>query len=99
MRGLLPITDDSIYNTSKYRGKGCYGDSVEGCAKAWMKGVNNEDIPAEAFPNRTTIEECIGLPPTFIHTMEHDPCIVDGNIMDCIKYDLTRVWLEESEKD
>ena len=30
------------------------------------------DVPAEAFPGRATVEECVGLPPTFIHAMIND---------------------------
>lgn len=30
------------------------------------------DVPAECFPGRATVEECVGLPPTFIHAMAND---------------------------
>lgn len=40
---------------------------------AWLNGIEGDDVPPEAFANHATVEDCIGLPPTFIHTMEIDP--------------------------
>jgi acetyl esterase/lipase len=36
------------------------------------KLADSADVPAEAFPGRATVEECVGLPPTFIHSMIND---------------------------
>jgi acetyl esterase/lipase len=141
----IPVCDDRlIYGTSKLTGLGWVGSSMNGSCRTWLNGVTGDDVPAEAFANHATVEECIGLPPTFIHTVELDPCAdpcmvyasklmeagvytdihvwggsnhqalstagtmdptneygqryakaFDEDVMDCIKYDLTRSFLQE----
>ena len=42
-------------------------------ARQYLGKLNNSvDVPAECFPGRATVEECVGLPPTFIHAMAND---------------------------
>lgn len=70
----LPIPDDrTIYGTTNLEGEGWVGSGIRNSSKAWLNGLEGDDVPAEAFANHATIEDCIGLPPTFIHTMEIDP--------------------------
>lgn len=71
----IPVIDDRlIYGTSKYIGKGWVGPSMSASSRTWLNGLSGDDVPAEAFANHASVEECIGLPPTFIHTVEGDPC-------------------------
>lgn len=69
-----PIPDERlIYGSSKLCGHGWVGKSMNSSSLAWLNGLAEDEVPAEAFANHATVEECIGLPPTFIHTMEIDP--------------------------
>lgn len=43
-------------------------------SKFYLKGeLNDNAIPAEAYPNHATVEECVGLPATFLHCNANDP--------------------------
>lgn len=71
---LVPICDErTIYPSSKrtisFGGQELYTSSL-----AWLgiEQANSALVPREAFANHATAEECIGLPPTFIHTTEHE---------------------------
>lgn len=69
----VPTVDDRpIYESSKLNGKGWTGAVVEASGKAWLNGYDGAPAP-EAYANYATIEDCIGLTPTFIHTTEADP--------------------------
>lgn len=78
-RGCLvwvPIIDDrplpqyrSLSINSAFWG----GSDAAQSARQYLGKMNNMvDVPAEAFPGRATVEECVGLPPTFIHAMAND---------------------------
>lgn len=72
----VPVLDDrTIYPSSRFEKDGWNGLCTHQSSTAWLhKNTNTADVPAEAFPNHATVEECIGLPPTVIHTGELDPC-------------------------
>lgn len=71
---VVPQTDDreaeghSIYN-------GAWDSITQHHALAQWLGPNfgSSRIGPEALANHATIEDCIGYPPTFIHTVELDP--------------------------
>ncbi len=78
-RGCLvwvPIIDDrplpqyrSLSINSAFWG----GSDAAQSARQYLGKLNNSvDVPAECFPGRATVEECVGLPPTFIHAMAND---------------------------
>ena len=75
-RGVIAsaaITDDRVnYSCSKLSSYGWTGRDLAASAKIWLGELAPDPVPADAFPNRATAEECIGLPPTFIHCDEHD---------------------------
>lgn len=71
---LVPICDErTIYPSSKriisFGGPELYASSL-----AWLgdRQANSAVVPREAFANHATAEECVGLPPTFIHASEHE---------------------------
>lgn len=72
----VPIIDDrplpqyrSLSINSAFWG----GSDAAQSARQYLGKLNNSvDVPAEAFPGRATVEECVGLPPTFIHAMIND---------------------------
>ena len=71
---LVPICDErTIYPSSKrfisFGGPELYASSL-----AWLgdRQANSAMVPREAFANHATAKECVGLPPTFIHTTEHE---------------------------
>lgn len=71
---LVPICDErAIYPSSKreisFGGQELYTSSL-----LWLgdRQSNPAFVPREAFANHATAEECVGLPPTFIHTTEHE---------------------------
>lgn len=78
-RGCLasvPVIDDRLlYESSKLHGHGWVGTSVDASSRSWLSGVEEAAAASpESFANHATIEDCIGLPPTFIVTCEEDPC-------------------------
>lgn len=70
------ITEDRTHFPSNklYIKNGWNATDNDASARLWLGRTDYSHIPAEAFPNHATAEECIGLPPTFIHADEHDPC-------------------------
>lgn len=77
-RGIVtmgPIVDERMdYSSSKYTNIAWSGLQLHRCLKTWLgPNMNPADIPADAVPNHASKEECIGLPPTFMHVEEHDP--------------------------
>ncbi len=72
---IEPIPDERlIYGSSKLCGCGWVGKSMNLSSTTWLKGLEGDEVPPEAFANHASVEDCVGLPPTFIHTMENDPC-------------------------
>ena len=80
-RGVIafePITDDrTIYLNS---GRACLAwdsNCIFASGQAWLgyEWQNPAYVPAEAFPNHATPEDCVGLPPTKIHTGDAEPCV------------------------
>lgn len=72
----VPIVDErTIYPSSHIDNIGWGGVDVHISSEAWLhKNTNPARVPAEAFANHASVEECVGLPPTCIHTNECDPC-------------------------
>lgn len=70
----VPITDErTIYNSSK-RIQNWGGRELYASCQTWLgyRHANAASVPAEAFANHASEEECIGLPPTFIHTCDSE---------------------------
>ena len=70
---LPPVDDRLIYESSKV-----FSGQFDGYFWSTMfrlylgKNYGSPYLGPEAVPNRANIEECRGMPPTFIHTVEHD---------------------------
>lgn len=78
-RGCLvwvPIIDDRPmpqYRSAQINSAFWGASDAATSARLYLGKLNNQtDVPAEAFPGRATVEECVGLPPTFIHAMMND---------------------------
>ena len=70
---LVPIVDDRMsYFSSRYFCDGWGAGQTYVSSRIWARNQNPALLPPEAFPNHATVEECVGLPPTFIHSCEHD---------------------------
>lgn len=70
----VPIPDErTIYNSSK-RVQNWGGRELYASGQAWLgyRNANAASVPAEAFANHAEPEDCIGLPPTFIHTCDSE---------------------------
>lgn len=71
------IADDrAIYPSSNVREVAWNGEDlrVSSCEYlGWPE--EGAEIPAEAFANRATVEECIGLPPHALHIFDGDPSL------------------------
>lgn len=135
----------NIYPSSKLKVGGWDGPTNFASGQAWLGSYANPAyVPAEAYANHAEPEDCIGLPPTFMHVDENDPTsdpsmiyasklmqagvytelhlwggcahggmsttaqfdpdsefgqryttLFNGNIRDCLKYDLRRQWTTE----
>lgn len=77
-RGVItysPIVDDRLnYATSTICGTTWDGKILGKSSSTWLgNDIHPALVPAEAFANRASAEECVGLPPTFIHVDELDP--------------------------
>ncbi len=73
---VFPIPDNRpIYPSSHVISNGWDGRGVYLTSKAWLGRMLPQDVPAEAFANNATVDECIGLPPTVIYTTESDPSV------------------------
>lgn len=74
----VPIPDErAIFPSSVRETEAWGGEQVFYYAFGWLglKDFCSVDVTPEAFANHATAEECVGLPPTFIHTAENDPCM------------------------
>jgi acetyl esterase/lipase len=76
-RGCLvwvPIIDDRPMYRSNVINSAFWGGSDAATSNRLYLGklCNQADVPPEAFPGRATVEDCVGLPPTFIHAMMND---------------------------
>ena len=78
-RGCLvwvPIIDDRPmpqYRSAKINSAFWGGSDAATSARLYLGKLNNQlDVPPEAFPGRATVDDCVGLPPTFIHAMVND---------------------------
>jgi acetyl esterase/lipase len=76
-RGCLvwvPIIDDRpMYRSCKINSAFWGASDAATSARLYLGKLNNQtDVPPEAFPGRATVEDCVGLPPTFIHAMMND---------------------------
>lgn len=71
-----PIIDDRAmpqYRSLSINSAFWGGTDAAQCARLYLGKMNNMvDVPADAFPGRASVEDCVGLPPTFIHTMIND---------------------------
>lgn len=54
------------------------GFHLVGSAREYLSEFDGP-VPAEAYPNRATVEECVGLAPTFIHSFAND-CSADPTL-------------------
>ena len=73
---ICPVPDErAIFPCSKLTSNMVGGNDVYAMGLFWLQYMPSCDVPAEAFANHATVEECIGLPPTIIHTAELDPCV------------------------
>lgn len=73
-----PIVDDrTTYLNSGRNNLGWSSNDIFSAGQYWLgyEHCNPAYVPAEAFANHATPEDCVGLPPTFIHTQEHEPSI------------------------
>lgn len=71
----IPITDDRGGKQSNlfYNG-GWDGFTLHDTSLQYMgRDFASENIGPEAFANHATVEDCIGYPPLFLHTLELDP--------------------------
>jgi len=70
----VPIPDDRTVYPSSKRIQDWGGAEVFASSQAWLtyKNANPATVPPEAFANHATAEDCIGLPPTFIHTTDSE---------------------------
>lgn len=87
-RGIVtwvPVADERlIYESSTIQTPAWGGEQVFYYAFGWL-GLHDfasTYVGPEAFANHAEAEDCVGLPPTFIHTAENDPCM--GACMDYI---------------
>lgn len=77
---IEPIPDErTIYPSSHIVNNNWDGRSIYASGAYWLGFMPTQDVPAEAFANHATAEECIGLPPTIIYVGEDDaaadPCL------------------------
>lgn len=92
-----PILDErENYPSAKYlnNGWGCIQCNVS--TNAWIDHMDSDKVPADALASHATTEECIGLPPTFIHTYESDPQ-VDPSLAYASKLNEAGVYTEIHE--
>lgn len=67
------ITDDRVcYPSNRYMNYAWNSKDLDASSRMWLGRTDYSIVPAEAFPNHASAEECIGLPPTFIHSEEND---------------------------
>lgn len=78
-RGALvwvPIIDDrpmDQYRSLKINSAFWGGSDAAISARQYLGDLNNSvDVPAECYPGRATVEDCVGICPTFIHAMIND---------------------------
>ncbi len=76
-RGALvwvPILDDRPTFYSSHIDSAFWGQtSAAASARCYLGDLmGTADVSPEAYPNRATVEECVGLCPTFIHAMMND---------------------------
>jgi acetyl esterase/lipase len=72
----VPITDDRESKpSSAFYGLQWDGRQLRRAYVEWMGPDNyaSNTIGPEAFANHTTVEDCIGYPPLFLHSAEWDP--------------------------
>lgn len=71
----IPVIDCQDTTPSmRYDGPGWTGIAAQRCGLVWLEGKGKPaENAAESFPSFATTEDCIGLPPTFIHTGDSDP--------------------------
>lgn len=73
---IVPTTDDRDKDGIGYRihVDGHNAATQRQMTALWM-GHNfaNSQIGPESYANHATVEDCVGYPPTFIHTVEFDP--------------------------
>lgn len=51
------------------------GRGIHYTCNAWLEGIPTMNISPETFANNASVEDCVGLPPTFIHDFESDPSV------------------------
>lgn len=80
-----PVVDDNFdsFDSRMYYNGAWNGVMSVSTNLNMLHGINPDDLdfPGEAIPQRASVEDCIGLPPTFIIT--HG---LDGNFTACFQY-------------
>ena len=81
-RGIVanePIVDErGVSYSSHYQTAGWSGWQLYQSSRIWLgSSVIPQEVPAEAFPNHATVDECVGLPPTSIYIGDGDPSVSD----------------------
>lgn len=76
-KGCISDMGQIALDTTKGSGAfvGCGWDSrhVKASTDAWLGDIDRSTLGPEAFPALATVEDCVGLPPMFIHAPECDP--------------------------
>ncbi len=76
-KGIVAYTPQTDMNdgtaTGLYAGAWDSINQHDALAQYLGRNAGNTFIGPEALPNYATVEDCIGFPPTFIHTLELDP--------------------------
>lgn len=78
----IPITDDRLNKQSSktFVVEGEWsGESIHNSSRQWLgKNYGDPNLPPEAYANYATVEECIGICPIYIDTLEMDPDVENG---------------------
>lgn len=73
---LVPVIDErAIYPSSEYVSNIWNGRDIYAYGQFWTDRVQSCLVPAEAFANHATVDDCLGLCPTIIYTAEHEACV------------------------
>lgn len=72
---MMPQTDDRDMTSASQIYTGMWDAPLQHNAMLQWLGANyaSGTVGPEALPNHATVEDCIGYPPCFIHTVEFDP--------------------------
>ena len=95
---FVGIVDDRMsYFSSRYFCDGWGAGQLYVSSRIWASNANPALLPPEAFPNHASVEECVGLPPTYLHSCEHDSSVgptleYAGKLIEAGVYTGLTVW-------